>query len=123
MSQVRILSPRPLIFVGFFHPHLPAVPDTKGSRFQKRFQFQGRKISRNFGCPWMPTDGMNRWPPVVWGVLSSRQVPMVSTVLDGSQHSLRMIRRALSFTKSGWDYPSNSYLRYSQALSLRLAVH
>jgi hypothetical protein len=56
MSQVRILSPRPLILIEFFRAHLLTVPDSKGSRFQKRFQFQGRKIPRNFGCPWMPTD-------------------------------------------------------------------
>jgi hypothetical protein len=76
---------------------LPAVPDSKGSRFQKRFQFRGRKITRNFGCPWMPTEGMNRWPPVVWAASSSKQVPMLCAVLYGSQHLLRTIRRALSW--------------------------
>jgi hypothetical protein len=45
--------------IELFYPHLPAVPDPKGSRFQKRFQFQSGKITRNFGCPWMPTDDMN----------------------------------------------------------------
>jgi hypothetical protein len=45
----------------FFRGHLLTVPDPKGSRFQKRFQFQRRKITRNFGCPWMSTDDMNRW--------------------------------------------------------------
>jgi hypothetical protein len=53
MSQVRILSPRPLILGP---PSSATVPGPKGSRFQKRFQFQGRKITRNFGCPRMPTD-------------------------------------------------------------------
>jgi BON domain len=35
MSQVRILSPRPLILIVFFRGHLLTVPDPKGSRFQK----------------------------------------------------------------------------------------
>jgi hypothetical protein len=41
---------------------LSSVPGPKGSRFQKRFQIQTHKITQNFGCPWMPTDDMNRWP-------------------------------------------------------------
>jgi hypothetical protein len=43
-------------FIEFFLDRPLTVPDTKGSRFQKRFQFHGHKITRNFGCPWMPTD-------------------------------------------------------------------
>src|SRR5450631_244230 len=96
MSQVRILSPRPLILKECFLGRLLTVPDPKGSRFQKRFQFQGRKIAGNFGCPGMPTDSMIRWPPVVWAVSSSEQVPMLYAVLHGFQHLLRTMRRAIS---------------------------
>jgi hypothetical protein len=46
----------------FFLGRVLTVPDAKRSRFQKRFQFQRRKIRRNFGCPWMPTDTRIRSP-------------------------------------------------------------
>src|ERR1700675_1782200 len=102
MSQVRILSPRPLILIAFFRGHLRTVPDPKGSRFQKRFQFQRRKITRNFGCPWMSTDDMNRWASqvaVLWLDHLLRGKPLPFPVQSETKSSVadKYEKRFLSF--------------------------
>ena len=35
------------------------VRGLKGSRFQKRFQFRRETITRDFGCPWTPSEKLS----------------------------------------------------------------
>ena len=61
MSQVRILSPRPLIFMEFFWAGCVGFQMQNACGSRNGFQFQGRNTTRKFGCLWMSTDDMNRW--------------------------------------------------------------